>query len=104
VRTTFSQENALVQFHLSGFAMNEKARLWMLSKALEAEAAFVQRGYTIACTADRLVIERAGHFRGIWTSPADRYVWTAAGYSEPTFSTASLPEALRYMLTEISRV
>jgi hypothetical protein len=28
--------------------MNEKARLWMLSKALEAEAAFAQRGYTIA--------------------------------------------------------
>jgi hypothetical protein len=50
------------------------------------------------------VIERAGHFRGIWTSPADRYVWTAAGYSEPTFSTASLPDALRYMLAEISRI
>jgi len=84
--------------------MKEQARLWMLSKALEAEAAFAQRGYTMDCTADSLVIERAGHFRGIWTSRAERYVWTAAGYSEPTFSTASLPEALRYMLTEISRV
>jgi hypothetical protein len=84
--------------------MNEKARLWMLSKALETEAVFAQRGYTLNCTADSIVIERAGHFRGIWTSTGDRYVWTAAGYSEPTFSTASLPEALRYMLTEISRV
>ena len=78
--------------------------MWMLSKALEAEAAFARRGYTLDYTTDSLVIERAGHFRGIWTSQDDRYVWTAAGYSEPAFSTASLPEALRYMLTEIARV
>ncbi|HVX36431.1 MAG TPA: hypothetical protein VHC71_09465 [Hyphomicrobium sp.] len=83
--------------------MIKTARLGLLAETLQAEKSFVQRGFTVEHSSESLLVERSGHFRGIWTADKDRYVWTAAGYSQPGFSTASLPEALKYTLTEISK-
>jgi hypothetical protein len=78
-------------------------RLGLLAEALQAEKSFTGRGYTAQHASDSVLVERDGHFRGIWTANQGRYVWTAAGYSEPRFSTMSLPEALNYTLIEISK-
>ena len=83
--------------------MIETARLRLLAEALQAEKGFAQHGYTANQASESLLVERHGHFRGIWTTSENRYVWTAAGYSAPGFSTVSLPEALKYTLTEIFR-
>jgi hypothetical protein len=83
--------------------MMKTARLELLAEALQAEEGFVHRGFTAQQSHESLLVERDGHFRGIWTTDKDRYVWTAAGYSQPSFSTASLPDALKYTLTAISR-
>ncbi|WP_041321430.1 hypothetical protein [Hyphomicrobium denitrificans] len=83
--------------------MMKTARLGLLAEALHAEEGFVHRGFTAEQSFESLLVERDGHFRGIWTADKGRYVWTAAGYSQPSFSTASLPDALKYTLTEISR-
>jgi hypothetical protein len=84
--------------------MIKTARLGLLAETLQAETSFVQRGFTAEHSSESLLVERDGHFRGIWTTDKGQYVWTAAGYSQPGFSTASLPEALKYTLTEISKV
>ena len=76
--------------------MIKTARLELLAETLQAEKSFVQRRFTAEQSSENLLVERDGHFRGIWTTDKDQYVWTAAGYSQPSFSTASLPEALKY--------
>lgn len=83
--------------------MIKTARLGLLAEALKSQRDFVERGFRAQQAPESLLVERHGHFRGIWTAADDRYVWTAAGYSQPSFSTASLPEALKYMLSEISK-
>jgi hypothetical protein len=83
--------------------MIKAARLGLLAEALQTETRFAGRGYTVAQTSDSLLVERDGHFRGIWTAMENRYVWTAAGYSQPSFATGSLPEALEYTLTLLSK-
>lgn len=83
--------------------MKKAVRLGLLTDALQSDESFVQHGFQAKKSADRLLIERDGHLRGIWTTGKELYTWTAAGYNEPSFSTASLPEAIKYTLTEISR-
>jgi len=82
--------------------MIKATRLGLLAEALQAEKGFAGRGYTATSSPSNLLVEHEGHFRGIWTVEDGRYVWTAAGYSQPSFSTTSLPEALRYTLIAIS--
>jgi len=83
--------------------MKKAVRLGLLTEALQGEESFVKRGFTAKKSADSLLVERDGHVRGIWTIAKDRFIWTAGGYSQPSFSTASLREALEYTLTEISK-
>ena len=83
--------------------MIKTARLGLLAEALRTQTDFVERGFKAKQSPESLLVQRHGHVRGIWTTVGDRYVWTAAGYSQPSFSTISLPEALKYTLTEISK-
>jgi len=83
--------------------MKKAIRLGLLAEALQGEERFVQRGFIAKKSAGSLLVERDGHVRGIWTTAKDRFIWTAGGYSQPGFSTVSLPEALEYTLTEISK-
>jgi hypothetical protein len=82
--------------------MNDKIIPRLLAEALQDEPDFISRGFTASCDQSAVVIQRSGHVRGVWTNHAGKLVWTAAGYNEPKFATASLPEALHYTLREIS--
>jgi hypothetical protein len=84
--------------------MSVKARTWLLLEALKNEEDFRNRGFTADFGASGgVVIERSGHFRGIWTSRAGQFVWTAAGYNEPNFQTSSVPDALKHTLDAVSK-
>lgn len=83
--------------------MKKAVRLGLLAEALQGDESFVQLGFLAKKSADRLLVERDGHLRGIWTADKEAYVWTAAGYTQPSFRTALLPEALKYTLIEIAR-
>lgn len=83
--------------------MNGNAHTRLLFEALEDNSTFSQRGFAAHYRPNAVLVERSGHFRGIWTSRAEALVWTAAGYNEPTFATSSLPEAVSFTLGEISR-
>ncbi len=82
--------------------MADKTRVWLLLEALRNAEGFGSRGFTAAHEPPcGVIIERAGHFRGIWTIDADQFTWVAAGYNGANFITASLREALDYTLNEI---
>ena len=83
--------------------MKKAVRLGLLAEALQGDESFVQLGFLAKKSADRLLVERDGHLRGIWTADKEAYVWTAAGYTQPSFRTESLPESLKYTLIEIAR-
>ncbi len=82
--------------------MGDNTRVWLLLEALRNVEGFGSRGFTAAYEPPSgVVIERAGHFRGIWAIDADQFTWVAAGYNEANFATASLRGALDYTLAEI---
>lgn len=96
-------ERSLKQQGLQVDGMKKTSRLGLLAEALRDQESFVGRGFTIKKSARSLLVERHGHFHGIWTADEHEYVWTTAGYSEPSFNTGSLPEAVQYTLTEIAK-
>jgi hypothetical protein len=84
--------------------MSGKVWTWLLLEALQNDEEFQSRGFTASFgPSGGVVVTRAQHFRGIWNGKANKYVWTGAGYSESSFSTSSLPEAVNYTLSEVLR-
>jgi len=75
----------------------------LLLEALRSHEDLRRRGYTADLRGGRIIVERAGHFRGIWVKTADCFAWAAAGYNEPTFSTSSPAEALHHTVSELAK-
>lgn len=75
----------------------------LLLEALRSNSEIRRHGYTADLRGGTIIIERAGHFRGIWVKNADCFAWAAAGYNEPTFSTSSLTEALHHTVSELAK-
>jgi hypothetical protein len=81
----------------------KKARLHLLAEVLHGAESFAERGFEAKASPESLLVQRDGHVRGIWTVEGDRYIWTAAGYCQPSFSTIALAEAVKFTLIEISK-
>lgn len=79
---------------------NEEAS--QLLAALNTDESFQARAYT-ASTGDTggIVVERAGHVRGVWHHHGSEFFWAPAGSSSPTFRTASLQDAVTHTLTAL---
>lgn len=76
----------------------------LLSQLLAHEV-LALRGFSFD-HADRegIIVERWGHFVGLWHFDGEVYVWTPAGYSEPTDRFADQDAAVRHTLVVISSV
>ena len=82
----------MLETRVAGRPNDKTSSIRLLAETLQAEKSFVQRGFIAEHSSESLLVERDGHFWGIWTTDKGQYVWTAAGYSQPGFSIASLPE------------
>jgi len=82
--------------------MADTARARLLYDALQSDEAFAARGFkAVYDPAIGVILERAGHFRGLWTTWADHYMWIAGGTSEASFATPTLSAALAFTLSEV---
>jgi len=62
------------------------------------------KGYSLAYSrASGIVIDRAGHVRGIWDHDTKGYRWTSPGSSEPKFRTEDAKSALLYTVVVLAQ-
>ncbi len=81
----------------------DKVRLLM--EALQREHRFSDKGLSVDLgPTGGIAIDRLGHVRGIWHVTDAHYVWTAAGYNEPSYSTDSLLQAVDYSLDVVAQI
>ncbi len=84
--------------------MSGNAESLALLAALEAQESLKLRGFTSSCgPTGGVVIDRWSHVRGVWHFHAPNYFWIPAGSTEPSYRTGSLPHAVDYTLTVISK-
>lgn len=75
-----------------------------LMQALESHKDLKPLGVTAVCgPTGGVVVDRWNHVRGVWHFHDGHYFWIPAGYSQPSFRTESLEEALDYTVTEVSK-
>lgn len=82
--------------------MSGVAHIRLFLEALQSEETLRARGFTaVRDPRNGIIIQRGGHFRGLWTNCSDEFVWIPAGYSQPTKVSSSISEAVDYTLAEI---
>lgn len=83
--------------------MGESAQNTALMEALEAQETLKLRGFTSACgPTGSVVVDRWNHVRGVWHYHKGHYFWTDAGYSQPSFRTETLENAISHTLKVIA--
>lgn len=71
---------------------------------LEKNGVLKERGYSLAFDRDgSIVIDRAGHVHGIWSSDRRCYAWLSPGNSEPKFRTENAKAAVLYTVAALPR-
>jgi len=62
------------------------------------------KGFSMAYSPQEgIVIDRAGHVRGIWNHRADAFTWVSPGSSEPKFRTESEKSAVLYTVVVLAQ-
>ena len=62
------------------------------------------KGFSLAHDQDGgIVIDRAGHVRGIWSHDAGSYAWVSPGSSEPRFRTSDAKSAVLYTVVVLAQ-
>jgi hypothetical protein len=76
-----------------------------LMEALEQQETLKLRGFTAACgPTGAVVLDRWNHVRGVWHFHEGNYFWTDAGYTQPSYRTETLDQAIAHTLNILSRV
>ena len=58
------------------------------------------RGYQFSLLVG-ILVERAGHAKGLWRCGRNGFSWTPAGYNEPVHWVENAEAAVRYTLTAL---
>ena len=71
----------------------------LLFERLSANLELASRGYSVELNErGDLVIDRAGHVKGVWRSQFGVLEWTPAGYNGPIYRVANIDAAERHTL------
>lgn len=71
---------------------------------LQKNAVLKTKGFSLAYDGDgSIVIDRAGHVRGIWSHDRKSYAWISPGNSEPRFRTEDVKSAVLYTVVVLAQ-
>lgn len=82
--------------------MSDQELELQLLERLRVDPILIAKDYAVELDDEgRVVIHRAGHFRGVWRAVLGVLEWTPAGYNGPLFTVADVEAAVWHTLVAL---